>query len=326
METVSILRRDAASTLEEHPIGPVEIDGRRYSPRIVVAGSRQRSFDTVGNRRTTHLLKSMLEMCESLLGQELRSPKAVQDDLQAIRTSLVARLSLFPFVQIASPGLRLPTRPAPEEMVDDRYRAVFDLYGELTRELGWSPGKSVTSRMAYVNYADQIYQAFVALVIARAFGARQVFPSLISGLPTALFRSEQHEIYYDTIPPSPAFTNWRDRSARPSEQRPDITIINTLERRGILADAKYRVDPSGRVPTSALEDAQVYLQSFGARSIAVCYPGPAPRIGRVSALGYTILEVSIGPYPELSEYARLEVRPALEEVMEGLRSSPIAAA
>ena len=318
LDTMSILRRESGSGIEEHESGAIEIGGRHYAPRIVVASKPQRSFDTIGNRRATRLLSSVLEMCDSVIVQDIRPPRAVRRDLEILRSAVANRLSLFPFAQLDRDLSRMPERPAAEEMVDDRYRAVFDLDEEISKHLGWQPGVTVANRMAYVNYADQIYQAFVAIVLARAFGAEQIFPSIVPRLSTALFRSERHEIYYDTVPPSPAFVNWRERSSRPSDQSPDMTIVDAAERKGILADAKYRVDPSGQLPSSALEEAQVYLQSFGVKSIALCYPGPSPRITRVTALGYTILEVAIGPFANLAEYAKSEVRPALEDAMDSL--------
>jgi hypothetical protein len=316
-DTLALLRTNARGLVEEDEHGLIAAGGRRYSPRVVVAGRHERSFDVVGNRRMTHLLLLTLELCRSLRS-EPRLPKAVKAALQQLAADLHVRLEAFPFMQLRSRPTRLPPRPAPEEIADERYREAFDIYVELLQEMAWEPGIHIADRLAYVGFADQIYEAFVALVLARAFDAKQVTSSLWSQLSVPVFRSDTHDIYYDTVPPKPEYTNWRDASERPGDQKPDLTIIDRSARRGILADAKYRVEPSGRLPTSGIHDAQVYLQSFERKSIVLCYPGNAPSIGRVTGKGYTILEVSVGPFAGLETYLRNEVRPAIEAAMEPL--------
>ena len=133
-----------------------------------------------------------------------------------------------------------------------------------------------------------------------------------------MFRSERYDIYYDTVPPKPEFSNWRDDSSRPTDMRPDLCLVDRIDRVGVLMDAKYRVAPSGQVPTSALENCQVYMQSFDRKRIVVCYPGRGPHIAAVSGDDYTILEVSLGPFDGLMEYVANEVRPRIEEMMEPL--------
>src|SRR5206468_10507766 len=116
------------------------------------------------------------------------------------------------------------------------------------------------------------------VVPARAFDAKQVVPSLFPDLSVPVFRSDVLDIYYDCVPPKPEFASWRDGSNRPGDHKPDLTIIDRVGRKGILADAKYRVEPNGTLPTSGIHDAQVYLQTFERKSIAICYPGPAPSV------------------------------------------------
>jgi hypothetical protein len=320
-ETLALLRTNTRALVEEDDRGLIAIANRRYSPRVVVTGRLERSFDVVGNRRMTHLLLLALELCHTLQA-EPRLPRAIKAQLRQLSADLRARLELFPFVQLRSRATagKLPSRPASEEIADDRYRAVFDTYVELCQEMAWQPGVHIADRLAYVGFADQIYQAFVAVVLARAFDTKQVASSLWSDLSGPAFRSEAYDIYYDTVPPNPEFANWRDSSERPSDQKPDLTIVDRLARRGILADAKYRVEPSGRLPTSGIHDAQVYLQSFELKSIAICYPGNAPLVTHIAAKGYTILEVSVGPFPGLQDYLRNDVRPALEAAMAPLGS------
>ena len=316
-DTLALLRTNARALMEQDEHGLIAVGNRRYSPRVVVAGRLERSFDVVGNRRMTHLLLLTLELCQSLQA-EPRLPRAVKPWLRQLSADLQARLEAFPFVHLRSRPGRLPSRPAPEEIADERYREAFDIYVELCQEMAWEPGVHIADRFAYVGFADEIYEAFVAVVFARAFEAKQVSSSLWSQLSVPVFRSDTYDIYYDTVPPKPEFANWRDASERPSDQKPDLTIVDRNARRGILADAKYRVGPSGRLPTSGIHDAQVYLQSFERKSIVICYPGNAPSITRVTGKGYTILEVSLGPFPGLEAYLRNDVRPAVEAAMEPL--------
>jgi hypothetical protein len=96
--------------------------------------------------------------------------------------------------------------------------------------------------------------------------------------------------------------------------RPDLTVIDRLEGRGVLIDAKYRVD-GDRVPSSALDDCHVYMQAFGCDSIVVCYPGPKPAISHIAAAGYDIVQVALGPFGGLTEYVENEVWPAIQAAM-----------
>ncbi len=318
-DTLALLRTNARGLLEENEHGIVAVGDRRYSPRVVVAGRLERSFDIVGNRRMTHLLLLTMALSRSLQS-EPRLLGAVTAALRALSEDLRTRLEMFPFLQLRVKPKRLPSRPAPEEIADDRYRRAFDIYDELSREMAWEPGLQIADRLAYVASADQIYQAFVAVVLARAFEAKQMVPSLFPDLSGPLFRSPVHDIYYDTIPPKPEFASWRDGSSRPGDHKPDLTIIDRVGRKGVLTDAKYRVEQNGRLPTSGIHDAQVYLQTFERKSIVICYPGPAASVTRVSAKGYTILEVSLGPFAGLETYAREQVRPVIEGAMEPLGS------
>lgn len=100
--------------------------------------------------------------------------------------------------------------------------------------------------------------------------------------------------------------------------RPDITIIHRPSGSGLLLDAKYRVEKSGRLPSSAIEEGQVYLQSFGRQAIGICYPGPQPSISLIEGGGYTIAELAIAPFNGLSEFLEEKVCPQLESLMEPL--------
>lgn len=212
----------------------------------------------------------------------------------------------------------MPDRPTALEMSDPRYELTFRLYEQLTKELGWNPTINIADRFAFVGYADQIYQAFVTLTLARAAGAERVDPGLRPYLSRPVFRSDRFDFYYDTMPPAPEFQNWRDASARPAQMRPDVTVVDKHSRTGVLIDAKYRLDKA-QVPSSALDDCHVYMQAFDCKTIVVCYPGPKPSVSRIAAAGYEILQVSLGPFDRLAEYVATDVWPAVEAAMRPLK-------
>lgn len=315
-ETFSLLRSNPG-LLEQQERGLLEVHGQRYSPRSVVRLRHDPTYDTVGNRRATHVLLLALSLCSNLLA-EADAPRPVMQSLDRISTDLSARLSMFPYMQLEGATMRLPEHPVAEEIVDERYEEVFAIHEELIRELSWEPGLKIAERFAFVGYSDQIYQAFVALLIGHGFGTAQVGSALRPGMASPAFSSTEYDVYYDTAPPRPEFSSWRDSSSRPADHRPDLTIVNRRTQRGILLDAKYRVHRSGALPTSAIEEAQVYLQSFERKAIAICYPGPAPAISRVAGRGYTVLEISLGPHEGVLEFMTSVVRPALDELMEPL--------
>jgi len=317
-QTLSLLRREQLSkVLESHPTGVIKLAGRAYWPRVVIARKRQRSFDTVGNQRATHLLL-LAQTLASRLRRERGLPPGARQVLNELGTAVGQCLSLFPFVHLKSAYFRLPDRPVREECIDDRYRTMFRLWEELTKERCWEPGLEAAPHFAYVTYADQIYQAFVACLIAQGLGAPRMGRSLMPGLKRPAFRSARFELYYDTVPPRPEFVSWRDDSSRPADLTPDVTVIDREHRRGMLIEAKYRSDDAGNLPGEAILEAQVYMQSFGRKAIAVCYPGRTPAIDKITGSGNTVLAVSLAPFADVASYVRDVVRPALEAVMEPL--------
>lgn len=280
--TLSSLRRHQRALLEEHENGHIFIRGRRYSPRAVVASKRTLTIDTVSNRRATHLLLAARSLAQALIAQ--RPPSDTRKRLEEIRDNLTAVLRQFPFSHLLERIGHVDSRPSPEEMSDDRYARSYGLHQELTEGLAWEPGTALANHFAFVAYSDQIYQAFVALLLAEAAHATPVHRSLQPNLSSPSFRSEQYAIYYDTVPPRDRFHNWRDESSRPSDMRPDISIVDLRRNRGILIDAKYRRDGT-RIDTRSLNECQVYMHSFSRRRLIVCYPGAGPSITSVSGDG-----------------------------------------
>ena len=317
-ETLSALR-GRPHLLEAHPSGLLKVGGVRYMPRRVVARSTTTTHDTIGNRRATRLLLDLLD-----LSAELRDggqvPKRGVQWLNVFDRELSVFQRRFPFCNLERESVRLPPDPSPEEIVESRYEAIYGLWRELVHERGWSPTDRPTDRYAYVAHSDQIFQAFVAVVMAEAFGADRRYPFLRPGLDEASFRSDRWEIYYDTAPPRPQFTSWRDDSCRPAALTPDYTFLDLGRGRGLLGDAKYRaVSGNGRLPSSSLTECQAYMQHFGVPSFAVFYPGEDRFLREVSGEGNVILEVSITSFDGLVDWVRHHVRPRLEALMHVVR-------
>lgn len=314
-QTLALIRRRGTRALDLDERGFLRFGAEYYSPRLAIVTRQERSFDTIGNRRATQLLLNASDMARELLQSDM--PADAKQAMTAVARELRECLQLFPFTSLTD-DRRLPDEPAPEEIVDPRYSATFALDEVLRRELGWEAGIQVSADYAFVGFSDQIYQAFVASLIARAVGAAPTGPTLYSGLSRPSFRSDRYDIYYDTSPPTPEFLNWRNGSSRPSDMRPDLTIIDRVAKRGLLLDAKYRID-GDRAPTSALAECQVYMHSFQQDAIVVCYPGSAPRLDEVASGPFRIVELSLSPYPGVDTFVAQTAWPRLQALMQPLR-------
>jgi hypothetical protein len=316
-QTVGLIRSNPRAMLEPHLDGVVKFRAARYMPRLAVMTARERSFDHLSNLRVTRLLEHSRS-----LGAQLKAVRELPPDAKAVLNrvceQLHACLQLFPFSSLRDRGTDLPDRPTALEMVDERYVTTFRLHEELTKELSWEPSTKLADRFAYVRYADQIYQAFVALTLARAAGAERVGRSLRPYLSRPSLRSERFDFYYDTVPPTPEFLNWRSASPRPTDMRPDLTVIDRPGNRGVMIDAKYRVEKD-HVSSSALDDYHVYMQAFECKSIVVCYPGSRPSVSHIAADDYDIVQVSLAPFDGLADYVAKDIWPAIEAAMRPVR-------
>lgn len=314
-ETMALLRSNARSRLEEHPAGVVTVHGKRWMPRTVVAQSKRVTYDTPGNRRAARILLDVSQLA-LILFQSSELPHRQQQWVKSLLRRTQEALGWFPFSALVQAADRVQDLPAKEELTDDRYRYIFELARQLAYDRGWEPTRKVTSRYAYVSYSDEIYQAYVMMLLAAAFDARPTCNQLRPGLDMPAFQSDSWELYYDTPPPARQYKSWRDVSGRPAKLTPDYCIISRVTGRGILGDAKYRSNEGGgRLPGSALKECQVYMQHFGVPVFAVFYPGTERLIERVAGQGNTILVVSVTPFQGVAEWVRTEVRSELETLL-----------
>jgi hypothetical protein len=317
-ESLGFLRKQGMPNLLAHSTGIIDGLDAKYWPRRVISNRRLTTTDNVANRRFANLLAETAVLANSII-QDNSAPRHARDRIVELRDMINGALSLNPFSSFGGNHL-LPDQATSVEKSDDRYVRAYELWCEFQQSIGWSPNEVSAPRFAYVAYSDEIFQAFAAIALARAFGAKQSFAALRPRLSSPSFRADDYDVYYDADPPFPEFRNWRSTTDRPAEMRPDLTLVHRPSQSGILMDAKYRAD-GGRAPSSALGECQVYMHSFGVKAFVVLYYGTEPRMATVSGDGNVILEVSIGPYEGLSSFLSLEARPRIESLLHPLNSS-----
>lgn len=307
--TFALLRRER-DLLEEHEHGPILVGGRRYAPREVVVRHRQPAIETIGNRRTTRLLLSALSLARAV-AEAMPSEPAIP--FAPVINELEKRLLLEPFRTLHRRRLyrAIPAAPTGEELFDARYAEVWSLLRALDDERHWSPEQEVMPEYAFATYADQVYQAFVATLLADTLHLASAKPLGGTG---PHFSDGRYDLYVNTTPPASILSNWRDESDRPSPLRPDIVLHDRDDNRAVVVDAKYRND-GDRASADSLNEAQLYLQAYGITSAAVIYPpqsqNPVWRAARVAGGDYTLLEFPVRPGDGLRDWLADEGRAAL---------------
>lgn len=323
-KSFALLRSNPKDMLEAHPQGLIELGGRRWMPRKIVARTAAPTFHTYANRRATQLLVAVSALADSLVQSDV-VPKHRKKFARELCARSLEQLGRFPYQSLKWKRTVIGGRPTAIEQLDPRYRTTYRLAQSLVGDLGWSPSQQVGGQYAYIGYSDEIYQAFVATVLAEAFGAPNSHETLRPNRTVPSFESRAYAIYYDTAPPSDGFGSWRDRSIRPAKLTPDYSFVDKGLGLGLLGDAKYRVTKSGRLPDSALHECQTYMQHFGLPSFVVFYPGGQEVLELVEGDGQAILVASITPFDGLLPWARETLRPALEQLMTPLKSrAPVA--
>jgi hypothetical protein len=170
----------------------------------------------------------------------------------------------------------------------------------------------VTEEWAFASLADQVFQAFTAIVIARTFGLAPMAPIGQSG---PQFVSDDYEMWVDSTPPDDVMHNWRDDSSTPAALRPDIVIRRRSDHLVAVLDAKYRSSGVRATPDS-LAEVQLYLQAYGCREVSVVFPptigSPPWELHRVTNGYFGITEVPLRPMDDLAAYMTNVIRPAIE--------------
>jgi len=317
-ESLRLYRRDPR-LLEARPTGPIALsDGRRFAPRQAISRFPTKSFDTSANKRAVQVATLVLRLCETL---EPIAPGKSGDGIRHLSARLRQMLLTTPWMrQLSSIGAAVSISPIEvyEELVDGRYGYLRARHSELVRGLGWSPSHSIKPFYAFVRHIDEIYQAFVALVLARALGCKRTHDDLRPFRTSPSFSGGGFELYYDTQPPPTIIRSWRIASTYPDSPRPDLLLVRSSDSHVLLLDAKYRRD-GNRVTSESLREVQYYLNAFDLKHVAICYP-PVDQefqdLVPVEGRNKIVLQIPISPRPNLIDYTLKNVVPTLTGLLE----------
>ena len=317
------LLREPPGLLEEHDRGPIRherADGSTatYAPREVVSRSRERSSDTIGNRRVTALLEDASALARAI---EARAPRSIGLEVAEFADRLERLLRRPPFAELRRRPLRrsLPAAQAGEERFDRRYATAWALYRELHAERHWDPRREIMPEWAYGGHADAIYQRFCGQLLADHLGLRPTAEPPGKGAGPH-FAGKRFDLYLDVTPPRSVIRDWRDDSERRAGLRPDLVLHERATGRVALLDAKYRNDGE-RASADSLTDMQLYLQAYSHRSVGVLFPprtdaaGDAWRVHEVSDGTFTIYEMPCLPEPRMADFLAERIDPALERLL-----------
>jgi hypothetical protein len=308
--TARLVRR-RPDLMEPHPDGPVDVDGQRWAPRQFLRPQHERATDTPGNRTVTRLLIAMLELARLC---EASAPPDLQAAVATHTAAIAAAVRLEPFASIRrmKGHLRVAAHPRREERTDERYRRARAILQELLRGRHWDPRQQLSQEWAFAALADQVYQAFTAIVLARAFELEAAAPLGATG---PHFSSVHYEMWVDAVPPREILHNWRDDTSTPAAFRPDLVLRRKVDGHVALLDAKYR-SAGERATAGSLAEVQLYLQAFGCRQVCVLFPpitGTAPWQPNVVTNGhFSLIELPLRPMEDLDHYATATLRPAIE--------------
>jgi hypothetical protein len=221
-----------------------------------------------------HFLSRVARLLADLRGAVPRDvlPTVAQWELlvRAMRALQVVRRHDVPNAHAAWTPL-----PTQLQKTDLRYRRVRELHSEFLQDIDVAD-YSPSSVRANVRDVWEIYQSFAAHMIGRAFGL--TYASRRGDLHDrrsdgCSMYSDEYELFYDCRVPARAMTSWRDTTARPANERPDIVIRRRSDGAVAVLDAKFKVDRDGSARSEDLFEMQGYLNSFAVRAGGIVFPG-----------------------------------------------------
>jgi hypothetical protein len=290
--------------------GLLKVAGRAYNPARVVARRRQRTVDTVANRRAVHLLGLLHHLLSELMGARL--PAVIMARCRLWRERL-GRLSTHPLavkLRLRPSALALP-REGPE-FIDRSYIKVFDLT-RTASGFGWAASADPARRYSYIQSADRIYQAYAAHRVASALGLAQTSGAL--GTVPLAFTGPEFDLYYDAVPPADVVASWRARTPVPDASRPDLLLHERATGKVAVIDAKYRVGSDGHASEDSRKEVAAYQSLYGLSSVAILYPGAGSDARVISDHGESVVEIPVvGPDDGLDQVMGL--------VLDRLQSPP----
>jgi hypothetical protein len=291
----SRLLRQSPSLLELADDGPVEIGSSRYWPSAVVVKQSHRRPVRTEHQQLAFLLSMVAAVVEDLMPHAERA--SVVETVLNWRHVLRAARALPVIRLFDTPGLFAPASQLPSvlQRTDARYGRLRELHAEFSRDI--QPVDAPADAAIRVNIRDvwEIYQAFAAHLVGRAFALRYVSNrgDLRERAPRGYsMASEDFELYYNVRPPSSVLSSWRDPSVRPGHERPDVILVERRTQRVAVLDVKFKTDGDRAVARDLLE-MQAYMNSYGIRSAGVIFPSSAVDPTYVRGGGFQIAEIAL---------------------------------
>ncbi|SIJ41284.1 Uncharacterised protein [Mycobacteroides abscessus subsp. bolletii] len=308
--TLRFLRSDPQRNVVEQEGGLLTVGGRAYNPARVVARRRQRTVDTVANRRAVHLLGLLRQLLSELMSAQLSAMPMARCRLWRERVGRLSTQPLAVKLRLKPSALALP-REGPE-FTDRSYIKVFELARSVSG-FGWTASANPARRYSYIESADRIYEVYAAHRVASALGLTSTSGAFGSN-PLA-FRGPVFDLYYNAVPPLDVLASWRARTPVPDASRPDLLLHERATGRVAVLDAKYRIGSNGHASEDSRKDVAAYQSLYGLSSVAILYPGVGRDARVIADHGQSVVEVPVvGPDDGLEQ--------AMSLVLDRMQSPP----
>ncbi|MCK6587277.1 MAG: hypothetical protein L6Q76_06805 [Polyangiaceae bacterium] len=312
------LLRETPALLEAIPGGPLEVVGQNYWPAAVVVRQREREPARIEHMQLAHFLARLAQLVSDLGAVVPQDVSALLSkwggDVRMARATRIVRRYDVPNARAAWTVL-----PTQLQRTERRYRRMRELHAEFLQNIDVADYSTDAVR-ANVRDVWEIYQAFVAHMIGRAFALSYVSARgdlRERGVDGASMSSAEYDLFYDVRPPRTLLRSWRDGTVRPADERPDIVLRRRGDGAVAVLDAKFKVDRDGQARSEDLFEMQGYLNSFGLRAGAIVFPGARPDGRSIAADGRTLLELPIRArlFEDDEPTALANVRRWIEEVL-----------
>jgi hypothetical protein len=308
--TLRFLRSDPQRNVIEQEGGLLTAAGKTYNPTRVVARRRQRTVDTVANRRAVHLLGLLGQLLSQLMRTQLPAVPRARCRLWRERVGRLSTQPLAVALRLKPSALGLP-RNGPE-FTDRSYIKVFDL-ARTVGGFGWAASAEPAKRYSYIESADRIYQAYAAHRVASVLGLVQTSGTF--GSAPLAFTGPGFDLYYDTVPPADVIASWRARTPVPDASKPDLLLHERTTGKVAVLDAKYRIGSDGHASEDSRKEVAAYQSLYGLSSVTILYPGVDREARVISDHGESVIEIPVvGPDDGLDQ--------AIAHVLDRLQTPP----
>lgn len=288
--TLRLWRSDPQRFLSPSENGIVRTEAGSYDPLRVVARARRLTIDTIANRRAVRSLGLIAELAAEVAQSSDSTAAITQSRLWHNRAQA---LQLTPLGMKLSSSHFTHQPIQPEELSDSAYAESYRISRDLEGTFGWDATAQQSDRQSFVRYADEIYQAYVATVVAGAFTLTPTASVLGSKQPA--YAGQELDLYYDSVPDSGLLPSWRTFSEVPDNSRPDLVLVDRSTSEVAVLDAKYRVGKDGHASEDSRKEVSAYMALYGLDSISIAYPATMPTIRRIAGSGNSIVELGIAP-------------------------------